>query len=144
MVIADLKDVARNPLKLAWEGFVGGVTRLLRNQPRNRFATQIPISGDFDAPRAAILPTLGNLFKNEFIRAYDADLEGTIDFGDAQRAAAAGGKAAEKQERAEEKQRIAEEKAREKAERKAEKEQEKRQRDAAKGDEKPILPFLPR
>lgn len=86
IVIGDLKDATRNPLKLAWEGILGGITRLLRNQPRDRFATRIPIRGEFDAPRIALLPTLGNLLKNEFIRAYQGDLEGTIDFGDAQRA----------------------------------------------------------
>jgi len=88
IVIADLQDAVKNPLKLAWESFVGGVTRLLRNQPKNRFATKIPISGEFDAPRVEVLPTLGNLLKNEFIRAYQGDLDGAIDFGDAKRAAA--------------------------------------------------------
>lgn len=102
IVIADLKDIARNPLKLAWEGLIGGVTRLLRNQPKNRFATRIPISGDFDAPRAAVLPAIGNLFRNEFVRAYQGDLDGTIDFGDAQKAAAQGSKAAGKEEAAKE------------------------------------------
>jgi hypothetical protein len=86
IVIADIKDVAKNPLKLAWESLIGGVTRLLRNQPKDRFATEIPIHGEFDAPRIALLPTLGNLLKNEFIRAYQGNLNGTIDFGDAQRA----------------------------------------------------------
>jgi hypothetical protein len=103
IVIADLKDAVRNPLKLVWESFVGGVTRLLRNQPRNRFATKIPISGDFDAPRIAVLPMLGNLFKNEFVRAYQGNLDGSIDFGDAQKAAAQGSKAAEKEQSAREK-----------------------------------------
>ncbi len=88
IVIADLKDVVRNPLKLAWESLVAGTTRLLRNQPKNRFATKIPIRGKFDAPRIAVLPTLGNLLKNEFIRAYQGNLDGSIDFGDAQRAKA--------------------------------------------------------
>jgi len=88
MVVADIKDVEKNPLKLAWESLIGGVTRLLRNQPRNRFATVIPISGDFDEPRIAGFAALGNLLKNEFIRVYRGNLEGTIDFGDARRAEA--------------------------------------------------------
>ncbi|MGH8045643.1 MAG: DUF748 domain-containing protein [Chthoniobacterales bacterium] len=86
IVVGDLKDIARNPIKLAWEGLIGGVTRLLRNQPKDRFATEIPIHGEFDAPRIALLPTLGNVLKNEFIRAYQGNLNGTIDFGDARRA----------------------------------------------------------
>ncbi len=102
IVIADLKDVVKNPIKLVWEGFVGGLTRLLRNQPRNRFATKIPINGEFDAPRIAFLPTLGNLLKNEFIRAYQGNLDGTIDFDDARRAAAEGEKSAAKQKKIDE------------------------------------------
>lgn len=103
IVIIDLGENLKNPLKLAWEGLVAGVTRLLRNQPRNRFATKIPIRGDFDAPRVAILPTLGNLLKNEFIRAYEGNLDGTIDFGDAKRAAAEGAKAEDRREKKPEK-----------------------------------------
>jgi hypothetical protein len=121
IVIADLKDAVRNPIKLVWEGFVGGVTRLLRNQPRNRFATKIPISGEFDAPRVAILPTLGNLLKNEFIRAYQGKLDGSIDFGDAKKAASQESKVAEKQEKAEQK-------AQQKAEKEAAKEERKQER----------------
>ncbi len=104
IVIVDLGEDIKNPLKLAWEGLVAGTTRLLRNQPQNRFATKIPISGDFDAPRVAILPTLGNLFKNEFVRAYKGNLDGSVDFGDAQKASAKEAKENEKQQKAEAKQ----------------------------------------
>jgi hypothetical protein len=126
IVIVDLAEDIKNPLKLAWEGMVAGVTRLLRNQPKNRFATKIPISGEFDAPRAAVLPTLGNLFRNEFVRAYQGNLDGTIDFGDAQKAAAQGSKAAEKEQQK-----------RDKAEAKAS------DREAKSGGA-PLLPFLKR
>jgi hypothetical protein len=83
IVIVDLKQDIKNPLKLAWEGLIAGATRLLRNQPHNRFATKIPISGEFDAPGVAVLPALGNLLKNEFIQVYRRNLDGSIDFGDA-------------------------------------------------------------
>lgn len=134
IVIADLKDAVRNPLKLVWEGFVGGVTRLLRNQPRNRFATKIPISGDFDAPRIAILPTLGNLFKNEFVRAYQGELDGSINFGDAQKAAAGESKAAEKTQAAQEKAAEKQARAQEKAQEKAQKEEAKQEKAEAKAE----------
>jgi hypothetical protein len=86
IAIIDLKQDLENPLKLAWEGLIAGVTRLLRNQPHDRFATKIPISGEFDQPGFAVWPALGNLLKNEFIRVYHRNLEGSIDFGDAKAA----------------------------------------------------------
>jgi hypothetical protein len=136
IVIADVKDIVRNPIKLAWEGLVGGVTRLLRNQPKNRFATKIPISGDFDAPRVAILPTLGNLFKNEFVRAYQGNLDGSINFGDAQKAVSEGSKAAEKDEAEKQKAAEKQQRAEQKAQEKAEKAQQKEERAAAKAEER--------
>jgi len=83
--VIDLRD-AKNPLKLAWEGLVGGVLRLFRNQPHDRFATRIPIEGTMKNPQTPILPTLGNILKNEFIRAYQSDFEGDIGLKDAQKA----------------------------------------------------------
>ncbi|HLB33048.1 MAG TPA: hypothetical protein VJK54_02315 [Chthoniobacterales bacterium] len=51
---------------------------LFRNLPKDRFATKIPIYGTFSGPRAAILPTLGNILKNEFIRAYTGQFENRL------------------------------------------------------------------
>ncbi len=85
IAVIDLRDI-NNPLKLAWEGLVGGVLRLFRNQPHDRFATRIPIEGTMKNPETPILPTLGNILKNAFFKAYQNDFEGDIDLRDAQRA----------------------------------------------------------
>jgi len=79
IAIIDIRDV-QNPLKFTWESVVAGVTRLLRNQPNNRFATKIPISGSLKEPHANILVALGNIFKNEFIRVFNGNFDesGTV------------------------------------------------------------------
>lgn len=86
--VVNFKEDSKNPLQLAWEGVVGGVLRLFRNQPRDRLATKIPIEGHFDNPKAALLPAIGNVLKNEFIRAYQGDVENIINLGDAAEAPA--------------------------------------------------------
>lgn len=84
IAIIDLRD-ADKPLKLAWESLVAGITRLFRNQPKNRFATKIPISGTMDDPKVAILPTVGNILKNEFIRAFTGEIENSVSPDDARK-----------------------------------------------------------
>jgi hypothetical protein len=66
-----------NPLQLFWEALVGLATDILKNQPRDQFGTQIPITGTLDNPREDILVTIGNILRNAFIRAYLPRLEGT-------------------------------------------------------------------
>jgi len=82
MQIFSLQEDIKNPIKLVWEGILGSVGRLLRNQPKDRFATKIPISGSFADPKGALLATVGNVFKNAFIRAFNPSLPGTIDVHD--------------------------------------------------------------
>jgi hypothetical protein len=71
----DIKD--ENVLELFWQALVGGLTSLLKNQPRDQFGTLIPFSGDLSqATSADILATIGNVLRNAFVRAYLPRLEG--------------------------------------------------------------------
>lgn len=71
----DIKD--ENALELFWQAIVGGVTKLLTNRERDQFGSLIPFSGDLSQSTSAdILTTLGNIFRNAFIRAYLPRLEG--------------------------------------------------------------------
>jgi hypothetical protein len=65
-----------NPLSNLWAGIVNGLTKIIRNQPKNRFGTKVPISGSFDQPQPAILTTVFNVFKNAFVKAFEGKLEG--------------------------------------------------------------------
>jgi hypothetical protein len=65
----DLKQ--DNVLEFFWQSLIGATTTILKNQPRSQFGTLIPFSGESSGPTTiAILPTIGHLFRNAFIRAY--------------------------------------------------------------------------
>lgn len=59
-----------DPLQFFWQAIMGGVTTILKNQPRNQLGTLVPFSGTVDTPQPAIFPTVINLLRNAFIRAY--------------------------------------------------------------------------
>ncbi len=80
-------DAKEGPIHVVWEGLVGGLSKLLRNQPRETFATKIPLSGRYEDPRPDVLPTIGNVFRHAFVEAFEGDIEGTIDLEDASRKA---------------------------------------------------------
>jgi len=70
----DIKD--GNVLHFFWQALIGGVAKVLKNQPRDRFGTLIPFSGDLsETTTADILATIGNVLRNAFIRAYLPRLE---------------------------------------------------------------------
>ena len=77
----DLKQ--DNVLEFFWQALIGATTAVLKNQPRSQFGTLIPFSGESSGPTAvAILPTIGNLFRNAFIRAYLPRLEPDASVGE--------------------------------------------------------------
>ena len=87
-VLSLREDIKKdNVIEFFWEALVGVATGLLKNPPRNQFATDIPLSGQLDKPQTNILEVLGNVLRNAFIRAYLPKLEGKnsdlsgLDFG---------------------------------------------------------------
>jgi hypothetical protein len=65
---------ADNPIDFVWQGIVGGLTRIIRNHPKDRFGTRAPLSGSFDDPKAAAMTTILNVFRNAFIQAFTGSL----------------------------------------------------------------------
>jgi hypothetical protein len=63
-----------NPIDFIWQGIVGGLTRIIRNHPKDRFGTKVPLSGSFDDPAPEILTTVFNVFRNAFIQAFEGKL----------------------------------------------------------------------
>jgi hypothetical protein len=47
---------------------------MIRNQPKDRFGTKVPFSGNFDDPKAAVMTTIFNVFRNAFIKAFTGTL----------------------------------------------------------------------
>jgi hypothetical protein len=86
VAVVQVQEDIKDPLRLVWKGMIGGLFRLFRNLPNDRFATKIPIQGNISEPHAAILPAIGNVLKNEFIRVYTTDLEKSVHLKQAQEA----------------------------------------------------------
>ncbi len=75
MQILSLRDI-KNPLKFVWEGLLESIGRILRNQPKERFATEVPLSGDLHRPKEGVMVAIGNVFKNAFIQVFNSKVEG--------------------------------------------------------------------
>lgn len=75
MVIFDPKEDAESPIDFIWQGIVGGLTRIIRNHPKDRFGTKVPVSGSFDDPAPAVMDTVFNIFKNAFVKAFEGTLK---------------------------------------------------------------------
>jgi hypothetical protein len=78
----DTDEAADGPFKKAWEAMVGFTAKILENRREDQVATQIPLSGEYENPRAGILEAMVNLLRNAFIGAFAHSLQGTIDFRD--------------------------------------------------------------
>ena len=74
MVIFDPSEDNENPIDFIWQGIVGGLTRIIRNHPKDRFGTKVPIAGSFDDPAPAVLETVFNVFRNAFVKAFEGKL----------------------------------------------------------------------
>ena len=84
----DADEAASGPFKKAWEAMVGFAAKVFENRAEDQVATQIPLSGEFENPRAGILPAIVNLLRNAFVGAFAHSLEGSIDFRDVGKSAA--------------------------------------------------------
>src|SRR5690606_11678341 len=75
------EDVERdgdNPLVVVWESFVGFIGEILQNQPTGQLATNVPISGELESPDTSVLVAVGNILRNAFIEAFQANFENTV------------------------------------------------------------------
>lgn len=74
MAIFDPSEDTESPIDFIWQGIVGGLTRIIRNHPKDRFGTKVPISGSFDDPAPAVMDTVFNVFRNAFVQAFKGEL----------------------------------------------------------------------
>lgn len=75
MAIFSPQHDADNPIDFVWQGIVGGLTRIIRNQPKDRFGTKAPLQGNFDDPKTAVMSTVLNVFRNAFVQAFSGTLQ---------------------------------------------------------------------
>jgi len=74
----DRKD---NLFQKAWEAVVGGVGKVLQNQPKDQLATKIPFQGSMDEPRTNVWYALANVLQNAFIHALKPSIDNDITIG---------------------------------------------------------------
>lgn len=70
-------------LDILWEGFVGFFKFILKNQGTDTLATKVPFEGDLNNVEAGVWPTVLNIFKNAWIKAYTGMVDNDIEFKDA-------------------------------------------------------------
>ena len=104
-------------LDVLWEGFAGFFKFILKNQGTDTLATKVPIEGDLNNLEAGIWPTVFNIFKNGWVKAFKDKVDGDIDYKDAFKA----GKITREEKQELRKKEREEEKAKRKKERKVQK-----------------------
>jgi hypothetical protein len=65
---------AGNPLTALWEGILEGVTRIVRNYSKDRFATKVPFAGTFNQPHPDIFATVFNAFRNALVKEFTGEI----------------------------------------------------------------------
>lgn len=77
--VIDLDDQSTTFWRKAWEVIVGTTMKIFQNQKEEQFATEVPFSGNMTGSDVGILPTIGNVLKNAFIEAFDAQIDDKVD-----------------------------------------------------------------
>lgn len=80
--VVDFSEDKKNPLKLVWESISGLILELFENHSKDQFATKVPMNGNLNDVKTSIWPTIGNIFKNAFIKAFTKKTDDTVSFGD--------------------------------------------------------------
>jgi hypothetical protein len=85
-LIKDLDVVGRedrddNLLRKLWEGTVGTVGVIFRNQPEDQVATKVEMRGRMDGPRTNVIYAIVDLLRNAFIQALQPSVDHEISLG---------------------------------------------------------------
>lgn len=66
-----------------WEGFVGALKFLFKNQGTDTLATRAPLEGNLNEIDTGVLATILNILKNGWIEAFTTDVDEDVDYQDA-------------------------------------------------------------
>ncbi len=70
-------------IKRLWEGVITFFGFVLKNKPKDSFATKIPIEGNLNDPDVKLWKLITNIFVNGFIRPFRNEVDNDIQFSDA-------------------------------------------------------------
>ncbi len=72
-----------NIIKRVWEGLITFFGFVLKNKPKDSFATKVPFEGDLSNPNIEIWPLIKNIFRNAFIKPFQNAVDNEVNFSDA-------------------------------------------------------------
>jgi hypothetical protein len=72
------EDRDDNIFRKMWEGFVGAVGQVFKNQSKDQVATKVSFQGDFDNPNTDVLSAVFNVLRNAFIQALQPAIDNEI------------------------------------------------------------------
>ncbi len=75
----NLEDKRKNPFTRIWENMIAGLAWLVKNKARDQVGTRIPFEGRFGDAQVGLWPTISNLFRHGFVRAFNPTVEGSVD-----------------------------------------------------------------
>jgi hypothetical protein len=78
--LVDWENDKDKPLNLLWQSFVGLVKDVFKNQKENQFATKVPIEGNLNKVKTGTWPTVWNIFRNAFVKAFDRNTDNSVKF----------------------------------------------------------------
>lgn len=69
-----------NPLEILWATAASVLFEVFENQPRDQFATKVPLRGDLNEVDTSLWPALGAIVRNAFIEAFRKGTDNEISF----------------------------------------------------------------
>jgi hypothetical protein len=72
------EDRDDNIFRKMWEGFVGAVAQVFKNQSKDQVATKVSFQGDFDNPNTDVWSAVFNVLRNAFIQALQPAIDNEI------------------------------------------------------------------
>ena len=69
-----------NPLEVIWATLASALLEIFQNQPRDQFATKVPLSGSMEEIQTSFWPALGAIFRNAFVEAFERGTDDEISF----------------------------------------------------------------
>jgi hypothetical protein len=78
--VVDWKKDKQKPLNLIWQSIVGLFAEIFENQREDQFATKVPLEGRITSVDADIMSSVWNVFRNAFVKAFERNTDGTVNF----------------------------------------------------------------
>jgi hypothetical protein len=81
MDVVQLEKEEGGPVQIMWEGFVGAVSEVFENHPKDQVGAKVPLEGKFKKPDIGTIPAIVSVLKNAFIKALEPEFDDNISIG---------------------------------------------------------------